>query len=66
MHQGLDAIVDFQSRCRLDIKGLATGGDVMDKTFQTPTVVSPYRHNIASVAIGNQRFLKNPLKAFVL
>ena len=66
MRQGLDTIIAFQSRGRLNIKSLATGGDVMDKTFQTPTVVSAHRYNIATIAIGDQSFLENPLKLFIL
>ena len=66
MHQSLDAVVTFQGNRWFDIKSLAAGRNVVDKTFQATTVIGPYRQNIAAVAIGNQRFLENSLKALVL
>ena len=66
VQQGLNPVVAFQSRCRLDIEGLTTGRDVVHKALQATAMVRPHRDNITAVAISNQRFLKNTLQPVVL
>ncbi len=66
MNQGLHAVVAFQGCRRLKVKSLATGRDIVDKAFQMPAVIGSHRHDVTSVAISDQCFLEDPLKAFIL